>query len=374
MNRMRRSLLKAAAGLAAVPAWSARAQARSPYVLGTLFPMSGPVAELGSVFMNGVVLALDHIKSDGLLARDIVLKARDSQATPQGGAVGMSQLVNVDNAPYVLLGVTGVSKAAAPIGARKQVIMANGGGVSPDLAQLSPYFWNLIPLADQEIPPAVQWLGQQGKKRVALIYVDDPLGAAVLRQLKASLPAVGGELVGAYSVPPAMEQFSAIAAQVRNSGAEAVYFASYGSQQLQIIKQLRDAGLKQQLLTYSIGSLPSVIKLPESEGLVFTSQVNDLARDDAVTARFVRDWRQRHNGDPSNYAQNYYNGTLLYAQLLAALEQAGKDVDGPAMLETMHRIRTFQLAGGDLSFNDNGTATMPIQINQVRSGEMKVLA
>ncbi len=372
MNRNRRSVLKAAAGLALLPAWSVRAQS-SPYVLGTLFPMSGPAAELGSVFMNGVVLALDHIKADGKLARGIVLKARDSQATPQGGAVGMSQLVNVDNAPYVLLGVTGVSKAAAPIGARKQVVMANGGGVSPDLAELSPYFWNLIPLADQEIPPAVQWLGQQGKKRVALVYVDDPLGAAVLRQLKASLPTVGGELVGAYSVPPSMEQFSAIAAQIRSTGADAVYFASYGSQQLQIIKQLRDAGLKQQLLTYSIGSLPSVIKLPEAEGLVFTSQVNDLARDDAVTARFVRDWRQRHNSDPSNYAQNYYNGTLLYAQLLLTLEKEGKEVSGPAMLETMKRLRTFALAGGDLTFNDNGTASMPIQLNQVRSGEMKVL-
>ncbi|MBB5216176.1 ABC transporter substrate-binding protein [Parapusillimonas granuli] len=373
MDNTRRSLIKAAAGLAALSSFNVKAQAGGSYVLGTLFPMSGSVAELGTVFTNGVTLALEHIAADKMLSRPMVLKAQDSLATPQGGAVGMSRLVNVDNAPFVLVGVTGVSKAAAPIGARKKVVMVNGGGVSPELAEMSPYFWNLIPLADQEIPPALQWLKKQGKTRVALVYVDDPLGAAVLRQLKSGLPKVGGELVGSYSVPPGMEQFSAIAAQIRQTNADAIYFASYGSQQLQIIKQLRDAGLNQQLLTYSIGSLPSVINLPESEGLIFTTQLNDLTRSDPITSRFISAWREKYKRDPSSYAQNYYNGAMLYAQLLAELEKTGQDVNGDTMRAAMLRIRTFKLAGGDIAFNDNGTSTMPIQINQVVAREMKVV-
>ena len=373
MNHLRRSLIKASAAFAVAAPFKLAAQSRDSYVLGTLFPMSGPVAELGSVFMNGVLLALEHIKQDAFLSRDIVLKAQDSLATPQGGAVGMSRLVNVDKAPYVLTGVTGVSKAAAPIAQRQQTIMVNGGGVSPDLAELSPYFWNLIPLADQELPPALKWLKEQGHSRVALVYVDDPLGAAVLSQLKQTLPEIGGELVGAYSVPPGLEQFTAIAAQIRQANADAVYFASYGSQQLQIIKQLRDAGLNQQLATYSIGSLPSVINLPESEGLIFTTQLNDLTRDDAVTVRFIRDWREKYGSDPTSYAQNYYNGTFLYARLLAELERTGEKITGDNMRAAMLRIRTFEMAGGEISFNDNGTATMPIQINQVRGASVKVL-
>lgn len=373
MNITRRSLIKAAAGAAALASFNVRAQAKDSYVLGTLFPMSGSAAELGTVFTNGVMLALEHIAEDKILSRPMVLKAQDSLATPQGGAVGMSRLVNVDNAPFVLLGVTGVSKAAAPIGARKKVIMVNGGGVSPELAEMSPYFWNLIPLADQEIPPALQWLKQQDKKRVALVYVDDPLGAAVLRQLKSGLPQIGGELVGSYSVAPGMEQFSAIAAQIRQANPDAIYFASYGSQQLQIIKQLRDAGLPQQLLTYSIGSLPSVINLPESEGLIFTTQLNDLTLTDPITSRFIAAWRKKYQRDPTSYAQNYYNGTLLYARLLAELEKTNQEVDGDSMRDAMLRIRTFKLAGGDITFNDNGTSTMPIQINQVVSSAMKVV-
>ena len=373
MTLNRRQLLQGAAALAIAPTFRVMAQANENYRLGTLFPMSGPVAELGNVFMNGVLLALEHIKQDKLLSRDIELKAQDSLATPQGGAVGMSRLVNVDHAQYVLLGVTGVSKAAAPIGVRQKVIMMNGGGVSPELGQLSPYFWNIIPLADQEIPPALTWLNKQNKRKIALVYIDDPLGAAVLKQLKTELPKIGGELVGSYSVPPGMEQFSAIAAKIRNTNADVIYFASYGSQQLQIIKQIRDAGLTQQLITYSIGSLPSVAQLPEAEGLIFTTQRNDLTLTDRLTSRFVNEWRNKYKSDPTSYAQNYYNGALLFAYLLEHLEKEGAPVNGDTMLAALQKVRTFNFAGGQITFSDHATSIMPIQINRIEQGVAKVI-
>lgn len=374
MKMTRRTMLQAS--LASVLIFSslgAYAQSSNEYVLGTLFPMSGSASELGTVFTNGVTLALEHIKADGVVNKPIVLKAQDSVGTPQGGAVGMSRLANVDKAPYVLLGMTGVAKAAAPIGARQKMVMVNGGGVSPDLAELSPYFWNIIPLANQEIPLSLEWMKQNDKTRLAVVYVDDPTGAAILDQLKEGIKGIGGELVGSYSVPPGMEQFAAIAADIRRAKADVIYFASYGSQQTQIIKQLRDAGLKQQLMTYSIGSLPSIINLPESDGLIFTTQKNDLSSTDPITTRFVSEWKQKHKNDPSNYAQNYYNATWLYAYLLADLEKNNKEVNGDNLKEAMQNLRQFNMAGGIISFNENGTSTMPMQLNQVQQGEVKII-
>ncbi len=127
-------LLAAAAGLAtlAMPRL-ARAQAAA-HVVGTLFPMSGPNAEYGTLFTNGVQLALEHVNADRLTRRPIELKVQDSLGTPQGGAVGMTRLASVERAAYVLVGFTGVSKAAAPIGTRSKVAMVNGGGIGPDTA------------------------------------------------------------------------------------------------------------------------------------------------------------------------------------------------------------------------------------------------
>lgn len=365
INRRQFTALLGASMLTSTRAWATN----TPYVLGTLFPMTGSLAELGVVYTNSVALAMAHIAADKKLQKPIELSAEDSQTTPQGGAIGMSKLVNVGKAQCVLLGVTGVSKAAEPIGTRAKVLMINGGGVGPDLATLSPYFWNVIPLAHQEISTAVKWAKSKNLKRVALVYLDDPLGAAMLKTLEQQLPNIGASLVGAFSAPATLQQFSAIAAKVREANPDLIYVASFGTQQIQIFKQLRDAGLTQPLITYSAGGTPSVAKAPEADGLLFTSQVADWSASDPATKRFVTDWRAKYNGDPSTYAQNYYNAAMLFALLLAQIEKAKGNVDGDALRSALVKSE-FDLVGGKVRFSD-GVITMPTQLNRVKDGKFE---
>jgi ABC-type branched-subunit amino acid transport system substrate-binding protein len=365
----RRTLLSTTAVLLAGLADKARAQEGTGYVIGTLFPMAGPNAEYGTIFTAGAQMALTHITADKMLGKSVEIRAEDSQSTPQGGATGMTKLANVDHAIYTLVGFTGVSKAAAPIGQRNKVVMVNGGGVGPDLSGLAPLFWNVIPLIDKEIAAVLPWLKSSGAKRVALIYVDDPLGNAVQKQMATVLPANGASLVGSFSIAPTAQQFGPIAAKVRDANPDAVYFASYGAQQSQIIKQLRDNGITQTLITYSSAIIPSVKNLAEAEGLIFTTQVSDWSATDPVTARFVKDWRAKYNSDPNTYHQNYYNAVRLFGLLAQSLEKAGKPVDGESMRAELLQTRHFALVGGEGSFDDHGDISFPIQINQLKGGK-----
>jgi branched-chain amino acid transport system substrate-binding protein len=366
----RRQFLTTIAATIAAPT-ILRAQGAA-HVIGALFPMSGANAEFGNMYLNGVQLALEHIAADKMLKSPIELKAVDSQGSAQGGAVGMTRLANVDQASYVLIGFTGVSKAAAPIGDRAKVVLVNGGGVGPDLATLSPYFWNVIPLANQEVRAVLPWIKSKGYKRIAMIYTDDPSGQAVTGELKTGLPTVGAELAATYSVAPSLTQFAAIAAQIRDAKCDAVFFASVnGVQVVQLIKQLRDNGITQQLMTYSSGNLPSVSALPESEGLVFTGQAADWETEEAVMKRFTSSWRAKYNSEATTYGLNYYNATLLFAHLAKGLEAAGKKVTGETLREEMLRVKTFALAGGAVTFSENGTASTGVQLNQVSGGRIK---
>ncbi|WP_158743187.1 ABC transporter substrate-binding protein [Acidisphaera sp. L21] len=368
----RRTLLAASAAFVAAETTFGRpARAEGSYIIGTLFPMAGPNAEYGTIFTAGAQMALTHIAEDKTLGKPVELRAEDSQSTPQGGATGMTKLANVDHAIYTLVGFTGVSKAAAPIGQRNKVVMVNGGGVGPDLSGLAPLFWNVIPLIDKEIAALLPWMKGQSFKRVALVYVDDPLGNAVLKQMNTVLPTIGATLAGSYSIAPTAQQFGPIAAKIRDANADVIYFASYGAQQSQIIKQLRDNGLSQQMMTYSAATIPSVRGLAEAEGLVFTAQVSDWSASDPVTARFVKDWRAKYNGDPSTYHQNYYNAVWLFGLLVQSLEKAGKPVDGEALRAELLRVRKFPLAGGDGSFDDNCDISFPIQVNRMKGGSFE---
>ena len=367
----RRALLGTA--LAAPFARGAAAQ-EGPYILGSVFPQSGPNAEYGGVFTAGVQLAIQHMEADKLLKRPIRYISEDSQALPQQGVIAMTKLVNIDKAHWTFSAFTAVSKAVAPIGDRAKTVMINGGAVGPDLSGLSPYFWNVIPLAHLETRALLPYLLAQGKKRFALVYVDDPLGDAILKELGEQLPKVGGELVGSFSIPRDAQQFGPVAARVRQVRPDAVYIASFGAQQSQIIKGLRNNGVSQQLCSYSAMNLASVGSLPEAEGMTFTVQKVDYAGGDALTRRFAEDFRKAHGKEPTVYNANYYNGCRLFGLLAHELEKTNTAVTGDSLKDTLHRVKKFPLVGGIGEFDAQGNMMAAIEVVQWKGGQLVKLA
>jgi ABC-type branched-subunit amino acid transport system substrate-binding protein len=355
-----------AAGLALPFIRPALAQT-DPYVMGSLFPMSGPSAEFGEAFSRGAQLAIQHINADSMLRRPVRLQAEDSQALPQPSVVAMNKLISVDRAHWVLVSWTATSKAVAPIGDRAKTIMVNGGAVGPDLAGLSPYFWNVIALAHLEVRVMVPFLvGQRNAKRVALIYVDDPLGEAILGQLRETLPRHGGTLAGSFSVPRAAQQFGPVVARVRQTRPDAVYVASFGAQNAQIVKALRDNGVTQTICSYSAFGIDSLRTMPEAEGALFTSQKLDLTGDHALTRRFAADFQARHGQPPVVYHANYYNAAYLFGLLAKQVEAAGGTVNGESMRAAMLATRKFDLVGGEGEFDEQGNMLTQMQVNEIR--------
>jgi len=361
MIRNRLSALALAAGL-----FSSSLAVADDIAIGAVFPLSGPNATYGDVFMSGSDLAVKHANEDGLLSGTLKVLYEDSQALPQQGLIAMNKLVNVEQVPYVLTAFTGVSKAISTLAQRSQTVTVNGGGVGPDLANLGDYFWNVIPLANNEVGAASKYLIEDlGHKRVTLIYVDDPLGASILEELEDTLDDFGGELVDSHSIAPTAQQFSGVAARVRSSNPDVVYIASYGAQQLQLLKQLRDNGVDQQIASYSAFSLPELVALREAKGSLYTTQSIDWDSTDPVTKRFVDDYRAAHGKTPTSYIANYYNAVRVFAILANELEKQGKEITGANLLAQRQATEKFDLVGGTVAFQENGTLLAPIQVVEV---------
>jgi ABC-type branched-subunit amino acid transport system substrate-binding protein len=334
--------------------------------IGAAFPMSGDNAEYGQIFSSGANLAVEHINADKKLSGKLTIVYEDSQATPAQGVIAANKLINVSKVPFMLSAFTGVSKAVAPVGARTKTVMVNGGGVGPDLAMLGDYFWNTIPLANFEVRVIAPYLvKEKGLKKVALIYVDDPLGQSILKELSTELSKIGGELVGSFSIPTTTQQFSGVAARVRDVKPDVVYFATYGNQEVQLIKQLRDNGITQPMASYSAVDIPSVQALPEAKGIYYTSQQINWDKPDAITKRMITDYQAKYNKKPNTYVVNYYNSVLVFGELAAALEKAGKPITGENLLAQRKATPNFEFVGSTVSFENDGTIKAPIQIMQV---------
>ena len=362
------------AGLLSFAAWGAAVHA-ADVTIGALFPLSGPNATYGDIFGSGANLAAEHINADKLIDGTLQIQYEDSQALPQQGVIGMNKLVNVAKVPYVLSAFTGVSKAISTTASRSKTVAINGGGVGPDLADLGPYFWNIIPLANYEVKAVLPYLiNERNLKRFVLVYVDDPLGEGIRKELTDSLPKAGGELIEALSVPATAQQFSGIAARVRAANPDVVYIASYGSQQAQIVKQFRDNGIKQQFVSYTAFSVPEMAALPEAKGALYTTQNIDWNSSDPVTKRFVDDFKKKHDKMPTAYIANYYNAVRLFGLLAHELQKKGKPITGENLLAQRIETKTFDLVGGKVTFADNGTVVSPMQINEIDGAGGKVVS
>ena len=340
--------------------------------IGANLPMSGPNAEYGELFSGAAAVAVEHINADKMLSKKLVLVVEDSQATPQQGVVAMNKLVSVEKVPYVLSAFTGVSKAIAPVGDKARVVSVNGGGIGPDLAELGEYFWNVIPLVNLEVLALAPYFKERGWKKVALIYVDDPAGEAIKKELDIHVPKNGGSMVSAQQVPRASQQFSGVAAKVREAQPDVVFIASFGAQQAQIVKQLRDNGVKQQLVGYSAFSSPTVTQLPEAKGALFPTQSVNWAGD-PISLRLARDWKAKTGKDANAYVANYYNAVLVFAKLAQALEKSGQPVTGENLLKQRKAMGTFDVAGGKMTFLPNGTVSMPLEIREIDGGVGKLV-
>ena len=340
--------------------------------IGADLPMSGPNAEYGEMFSSAAALAVDHANADKMLSKKLAMVVEDSQATPQQGVVAMNKLVSVEKVPFVLSAFTGVSKAIAPVGDKAKVVSVNGGGIAPDLAELGDYFWNVIPLVNFEVQAITPYLvKERGWKKIALVYVDDPAGEAIKKELGIHVPKNGGTLVAELQVPRASQQFAGIAAKVREAQPDAVFIASFGAQQAQIIKQLRDNGVKAQLVGYSAFSIPSVLQLPEAKGALFPTQAINWNAD-ALSKRLAADWKAKKGKEPNAYVANYYNAVLVFAKLAQALEKAGQPISGEGLLKMRRQIGSFDVVGGRMEFLPNGTVAMPLQLNEVDNGNAKI--
>lgn len=337
--------------------------------IGADFPLSGPNASYNELFSSGVDLAVKDINDDKWLNGTLKVQYEDSQALPQQGVIAMNKLVNVYKTPYVLSAFTGVSKAVSTIGARTKTVVVNGGGVGSDLADLGPYFWNVIPLVTDEVHAFLPYLVKERKfKKFVLVYVDDPFGQGVKRELATELPAMGAQLVESMSIPVSAQQFGSLAARVRAANPDVIYLSTYGAQQAQVIKQFRDSGVKQQIVSYSGLSTPEVLKLPEAKGTLFTSQSVDWQAKDAVTQRFLNEYKAKYNKMPPYYSVNYYNAVRLFGILARDLIKEKKPVTGENLLAQRDKIKEFDMVGGKIHFSANGTVRSPMQINEITGG------
>lgn len=342
------------------------------------FPLTGIAASQGEVASRAVNLAVKEINESGMLGDGDRMEPFffDSQAKPDAGVRALQQAISIEDVPYALTGYSGVSRAQAPVAERNERLLVNVGGASPALSDLSPWFFNAIPLTHLQAPVLARYLVEElGEKKAALIYRDDDLGRGLQQVLAPAMEAFGGEVVAEEAFLPGAHDFRLQLSRIRAADPDVVYIGGVATEVGAIIAQGTSLGLTPRWSSYGAYNHKSTIELggQAANGGVYTNPSNfgpDLEPFPAYQ-RMMEAWEAEYGStDDLDYvASQFYMGTRLYAELIKRLKEAGEEVTPANMRELMDDAVFEDTVTGGMSFDEQRNALTSIAIYQLKDGE-----
>jgi branched-chain amino acid transport system substrate-binding protein len=326
-----------------------------PIVLGMITPLSGSSSAIGPYMKNGAQLAVDEINAKGgVLGRDLKLVVEDEACDPKTAVAAANKLITEGVEVSVGGYCSGATLPTLPIFNKANVPMIIPAANSDDLVkQHLPNVFLINGTGTQQAAAAMQYFEKAGVKRVALMDDNTSYSTNISSLTAALLQKPGGpDLAGKQSVTAGESDYSANVNAVISTHPDLVYWTGYYQEGGLIIRQLRQAGYKgdimvadgsvdKQLLTIAGGQ--------NGNGILATmTQTPDTI---PGAGKWISDYKAKFGDDPGPYSTQSYDAVRVAAE---AIKQAGS-TDGDKVIAALEGLHGFPLFSGPLTFTKEHT-------------------
>ena len=284
--------------------------------IGFFGALTGPDANLGVNIQNGVKLAVEeHNAESG--ACQVTLTPYDSQGD-QNQAQGLAQKAAGDTKVIGLVGpaFSGESKVADPIFADPDVnlVAITPSATNPALAENGwKTFFRVLGNDASQGPAAASYItGTLGKQKVYVVDDSTEYGKGLADLVRKDL---GAADVKDNTIQKGQTDFSAVVADIRASGADAVFFGGYYAEAGLLLKQMREAGLTSDQVAFVTDDgakdqgLITAAGDAAAEGAFLTCP---CLPPDKAGGTFVADYTKAYGTAPATYsAEGYDAATIL---------------------------------------------------------------
>ncbi|MER5734210.1 MULTISPECIES: branched-chain amino acid ABC transporter substrate-binding protein [unclassified Streptomyces] len=357
--------------------------------IGLDAPLTGELSALGLGIKNSADLAVKTAnKKQYVKGVTFKLETLDDQAQPSAGQQNATKLV----ADKTVLGVvgplnSGVAESMQKVFDDAKLVQVSPANTNPSLSQgpnwatgdkkrgYKSYFRTATTDAIQG-PFAAQYVFNDAKKTKAFIIDDKKTyGAGLAGTFKGEWEKLGGKTVGTQHIDPDTKDFSAVATQVKNSGADVVYYGGEYPAAGPLAKQIKEAGAKVTVVGGDALFSPEYVKLAgaaAAEGDIATS-VGAPIESLASAKEFLANYKAE------NYKEAFeaYGG-YSYDSTWSIIEAVKKVVDGNGgklpddarakVVEALQGV-SFEGVTGSVAFDEFGdTTNKQLTVYQVKGG------
>jgi branched-chain amino acid transport system substrate-binding protein len=366
--------LLASACLAAL-AMAQPASAQDTFRFGLAMPLTGSQALYGQDQVKAAEWAVAEInKAGGINGKKLEMIVLDTQADPQLGIQMANRLVSVEKVPAFVTAWSAVVKAVAPVANDNRVVALSVGANSPDIARLGDFVYTTFPLADVDIAAVAKYAATtMGKKKAAVVYINNETGSVAAEVYKKVFTASGGQVVANETYDPKATDFTGPLLKVRAANPDIIHLQGLVSDTPQVIAQMRQLGLTQPITSYSAAFNPKLIQQlgAAAEGVIATSLAPG-AEDSEKVRDYVARWQKEVGREPNGlpYTQYLYDAPYLVAAVFKSMSDKNLPITGENFRKELLAVRTFALPlTGRTVIGEDHTVVKPVYLMEVKGGK-----
>jgi branched-chain amino acid transport system substrate-binding protein len=353
--------------------------------IGGAFPFSGPGGYYGTIELDGLNLAAQHIAQIGGPTIKInVQNFGNSTGVSAQSAVDAMLDYHDDGIGLSVSGVQGAYGAVIPDAERYHIInIDSGAGVEP--FGNKPYYWamrNNYPESNVAVALKYAKAVTPALRSAIVIYYTGASYAPVLDGCVAATKAAGFTVTGTATLPEGTTDWSDAFTAIRAQNPDLIVLNIYGDDAAYFLKQFQTAGLTQPVYTFSF-SEPQATAAGNGFNNIYVVQedfVPDSPSNDWQTI-FTKYYRQEFKDQPAspaspfNVSANYYNtGFVIWEIASRVLAQGGNINDGSQLQAALAADPKFpSIFGGSgstpgsIEFDtvSHGLASVPLAVLKI---------
>ncbi|MFF0574267.1 branched-chain amino acid ABC transporter substrate-binding protein [Streptosporangium saharense] len=349
--------------------------AASTVKIGFMGDLTGANAGIVIPPWNGANLVVDEYNKTNP-ATKIELVKYDSQGDASK-AVALAQQAIKNDKVVGLIGpaFSGESAQVAPVLEEAGIPSITASATNTKLAENGWKFWHrVLPNDSVQGPGIADFIaGAAAAKNVFVIDDKSEYGKPLADAVRAQLGTKGVKLTN-DSLDPAESDFSSVVNKVVAAKPDAIFFGGYYAAGGNLLKQLRDKGVKDAKFFSGDGSLDKGLidgaGAQNAEGALVGCPCYIATPDvtDPKVKNFADSYKAKFNADPAIYASEGYDAATVFVEAVKA---------GNTTTDKINEfIKTVDLAGvsKQVKFGDNGeVVAKDIYIYQVKGGAITLL-
>ncbi|UFS70127.1 ABC transporter substrate-binding protein [Geomonas sp. RF6] len=345
--------------------------------IGFLGALTGDVAMFGKPTLEGMKMAAEEINAaGGVNGKKIEIVESDNRGDKQEGASVTQKLITRDGVVAIVGDpTTGITKVAAPIAQKAQVVLLSAGATGPGVVENGDFIYRDTLLDSVAIPACIDYFAKDlGFKKVAVITSDNnDYSVGFSQTFRDAAKGKGIEIVSEEKVKDGDKDFSAQVTNIKAKNPDVIFFSGYYTEGALIMKEARKQGLKANMFGGDGLFSPKFIELggPAVEGSMCALGFSP-EQASPTTAKFVEAFKKKFNGaEPGLFDAQGYDAVMLLADSM----KRAKSNDPKVFKTALGQTKNFEGVSGTITIRANREPIKtPLALLEVKGGKYALKA